>query len=80
MNNDDNGDDVNTGETDDDDNDSHNIIEGAARSKVSRSSSAATETMGLNGTIGLYSKSKQSILINCLLYGNILLLTIKLIL
>lgn len=32
------------------DDDSHNYIEGAARTKVSRSSSAATESMGLNAS------------------------------
>lgn len=48
------------------DDDSHNIIEGAARSKVSRSSSAATETMGLNGSRTVHQAN--SIIHRCLPY------------
>lgn len=58
------------------DDDSHNIIEGAARSKVSRSSSA-TETMGLNGGHTMYQTN--SIMCRWLPYYTIVsMLIIKL--
>lgn len=58
------------------DDDSHNIIEGAARSKVSRSSSAATETMGLNGSQTVHQTN--SIIHRCLPYVIVYVLISKL--
>lgn len=56
------------------DDDGHNYIEGAARTKVSRSSSAATESMGLNNANVIHTKS-LAITNSCVLYITIYMIT-----